>query len=272
MAQPYLLSAPPPGVESLLDLLEVKSSSGINDAVRDESLSVLLGILPGNADLQKIVAFSGGFEKALGIIDAERGIDGGEVVADCAKLLSTMLRFNVSNQNLFRELSLIPALPRVLHFPTPLADGQPAPDTFALQEWTDRKLHHAGQILSVIRILIGGPGGPNQTAMARAGVTRALLELALASNAPNGLKSQALTTLTPIMLSSEPNHKLLSDLPISPLVAIQPDNQHPYGGFVHVPPRPAAVALVAAVVEGDPTAVGQGLRSRAAGVNLFEVG
>jgi hypothetical protein len=108
--------------------------------------------------------------------------------------------------------------------------------------------------------------------MVSGGVTRCLVELALASNAPSVLKSQALNTLTPIITSSVPNQTLLSSLVLSPLMPIHADDEHPNGGFMRVPPRAAVSALIAAVVEGDSTAGGRGLRSRAAGVNLFEVG
>ena len=107
--------------------------------------------------------------------------------------------------------------------------------------------------------------------MVAGGVTRCLLEVALASNAPNGLKSQALNTLTPILTSSAPNQSLLSSLLLSPLLPIHADEEHPNGGFVRIPARPAVEVLVTSVVEGDPSAGGRGLRGRAAGVNMFEV-
>jgi hypothetical protein len=107
--------------------------------------------------------------------------------------------------------------------------------------------------------------------MVTGGVTRCLVELALASNAPNGLKSQALNTLTPILQSSVPNQTLLSGLVLSPLVAVHADEEHPNGGFVRLPMRSAVMALISSVVGGDPGAGGRGLRGRAAGVNMFEV-
>jgi len=119
-------------------------------------------------------------------------------------------------------------------------------------------------------MLIGGPGGGNQSAMAASGVTRCLIEIALASNAPSGLKSQALNTLTPILSSSVPNQTLLSTASLSPLIAVHADEEHPNGGFVRIPPRPAIVALVSTIVEGDSVSGGRGLRGRAAGVNMFE--
>lgn len=251
--------------------------------LRNEALLLLPAMLAGNADLQKIIAFSGAFEKTLEIIRSEGGIEGGIVVQDALTVIGTLLRFNVSNQvsyrkdtssnsqNLFREFSLIPTLPPMLHFPMPLAAEEPAPDAFALQDWPEQKIYNAGLVLGLVRMLVGGPGGGNQSAMGGGGVTRTLLELSLASNAPNALKCQALNTLTPIMLSSVANQALLSTLMISPLVPVQADHEHPGGGFIRLPPRPAAVALAAAVIEGDPSAGGRGLRGRAAGVNMFEV-
>jgi hypothetical protein len=259
---------------------------GAGEMLRNEALLLLPAMLAGNADLQKIIAFSGAFEKTLDIIRAENGVEGGIVVQDALTVIGTLLRFNVSNQvssnttciafsnlkqNLFRELSLIPNLPTILHFPAPLAADEPAPDGFALQDWPEQKLVNAGLVLGLVRMLIGGPGGGNQTAMATGGVTRTLMELSLASNAPNGLKCQAVNTLTPMMLSSVANQGLLSTLMVSPLVPVEADYEHPQGGFIRLPPRPAVVALVAAVIEGDPSAGGKGLRGRAAGVNMFEV-
>jgi hypothetical protein len=108
--------------------------------------------------------------------------------------------------------------------------------------------------------------------MAVAGITRCLIELALSSNAPPALKAQALNTLTPIMLTSPQNQSLLSNLSLAPLVAVPANEEHPNGGFVRLPMRPAVLALVGSVVEGadvEPSA-GRALKGRAAGVNMFE--
>ncbi|WWD17057.1 hypothetical protein CI109_101494 [Kwoniella shandongensis] len=288
VAQSYIMSAPPPGVDGILSVLDPASltgSAGGNpnapgaapaisgwaaEMLRNEALLLLPAMLAGNADLQKIVAFSGAFEKLFQIIDQEGGVDGGIVVQDALTAVGGLLRFNVSNQNYFRELSLIPAIPRIIGFPSPLPLDVATPDEFAVQFWPEQKIYNTGLILGLIRMLVGGPGGGNQTAMVTGGITRCLLELALASNAPNGVKSQALNTLTPILLSSPANQDLLSGLVLSPLVALPPDEENPKGTFARIPLQPAAVALVSAVIEGDASASGRGLRNRAAGVNMFE--
>lgn len=66
--------------------------------LRNEALLLLPALLAGNADLQKIIAFSGAFEKLIDIIAAENGIEGGIVVQDALTVIGTLLRFNVSNQ------------------------------------------------------------------------------------------------------------------------------------------------------------------------------
>ena len=108
--------------------------------------------------------------------------------------------------------------------------------------------------------------------MAASGVTRCLIELALSSNAPPALKAQATNTLIPIMLTSPSNQSLLSQLSLAPLVAVPANEEHPNGGFVRLPMRPAVLALVGGVVEGADvdSSVGRALKGRAAGVNMFE--
>ena len=63
-----------------------------------EALLLLHNLTVTNADLQKIVAFEGAFEKLLDIVFQEGGIEGGIVVQDCLAAVGTLLRFNSSNQ------------------------------------------------------------------------------------------------------------------------------------------------------------------------------
>lgn len=71
---------------------------GASEMLRNEALLLLPAMLNGNADLQKIVAFSGAFEKLFDIINSEGGTDGGIVVQDAMTVVGCLLRFNVSNQ------------------------------------------------------------------------------------------------------------------------------------------------------------------------------
>jgi hypothetical protein len=62
-------------------------------------LLLLISLLSSNADIQKIVAFEGAFDRLFSIIHQEGGISaGGIVVQDCLAAIVALLRFNVSNQ------------------------------------------------------------------------------------------------------------------------------------------------------------------------------
>jgi len=66
--------------------------------LRNETLLLLPQLIQGNADLQKIVAFSGAFERLLRIIEGEGGVEGGIVVQDAMVGMGGLLRYNASNQ------------------------------------------------------------------------------------------------------------------------------------------------------------------------------
>ena len=66
--------------------------------LRNEALLLLPTMLAGNQDLQKIIAFSGAFEKLFEIIEHEGGTDGGIVVQDALTVVAGLIRHNVSNQ------------------------------------------------------------------------------------------------------------------------------------------------------------------------------
>jgi hypothetical protein len=73
-------------------------SGGASEMLRNEALLLLPALIAGNADLQKIVAFSGAFEKLLDIVQREGGVEGGIIVQDTLVAIGSLLRFNVSNQ------------------------------------------------------------------------------------------------------------------------------------------------------------------------------
>lgn len=91
-----MLDGPP--VASAIPGAQPALSSGASEMLRNEALLLLPALLAGNADLQKIVAFSGAFEKLISIIQREGGIEGGIIVQDVLVAIGSLLRFNVSNQ------------------------------------------------------------------------------------------------------------------------------------------------------------------------------
>lgn len=178
------------------------------------------------------MAFEGAFDKLFGIVRSEGGIGaGGIVVQDCLAAVAGLLRWNVSNQvlpwlstpakrdnshagkrspaqNYFRETTCIPMLAPLLLFPRPNALSPQSLATFAFQSWSEQKVINAGLVISIVRMLVGGAGGSgrsqNQEALLKTGLTRCLIELALASNAPAVLKAQVRTTFEGLSGSSGP--------------------------------------------------------------------
>lgn len=91
--QKQVLSAPG-GLGTLVDVLDDK-----RDIIRNEGLLLLISLTSHNADIQKLAAFVGAFDKLLAIIELEGGIAaGGIVVQDALAAIVGLLRYNASNQ------------------------------------------------------------------------------------------------------------------------------------------------------------------------------
>ncbi|GAA5849938.1 hypothetical protein JCM8547_000958 [Rhodosporidiobolus lusitaniae] len=302
--QQYVLTAAG-GVGRLVETLDDS-----REIIRNESLLLIIALTTQNADIQKLLAFEGAFDKLFGIVRSEGGIgSGGIVVQDCLAAVGGLLRWNVSNQNYFRETSCIPLFAPLLLFPRPNALTPQSLSTFAFQSWSEQKVINAGLVISLVRMLVGGAGSGrsgNQKALLQTGLTRCLIELALASNAPAVLKSQSLNALADILRLSPDNQSLLTSLIVTPLIppAVpsspetymsdpsdphapppganpnDPHDPHAQGGdefqqerpnkWRRGEPVPAVVAVVSLAVNGDGTPGREGLRVRAAAASLFE--
>ncbi|KIJ51264.1 hypothetical protein M422DRAFT_158428 [Sphaerobolus stellatus SS14] len=186
MVQGYFIKSPV-GFSNVVFILEEK-----REIIRNEGLIMLQTLISQNAEIQKILAFEGAFEKLFNIVVAEGGIEGGIVVQDSLTIVDGLLRFNVSNQSYFRETSLLLQLIALLFFPANLPPDQPAPQEFALQFWPPQKSTNANLIIGILGMLVGSKGG---NAAEQYTIWRCLLELALASNAPTIVKVKALRTL-----------------------------------------------------------------------------
>ncbi|WIA13922.1 hypothetical protein OEZ85_002492 [Tetradesmus obliquus] len=120
--QACVLSSPL-GVVALSDLL-----ASPMEVLRNEALLLLVGLCSGCPQIANIAAFEGAFERLLGICGSEGGPGGGNVVVqDAAELMNNLLRDNLANQRLFREMGHIQQLPQLLHFtPSPPAPASAA--------------------------------------------------------------------------------------------------------------------------------------------------
>jgi hypothetical protein len=65
---------------------------------RAEATAVLRVLVAQSADVQKVLAFEGAFEKLFQLVAAENGVDGGAPVRDALLCVDALLRFNGANQ------------------------------------------------------------------------------------------------------------------------------------------------------------------------------
>ncbi|CAE6495834.1 unnamed protein product [Rhizoctonia solani] len=228
----------PDGLPAVISILDEK-----REVIRNEALLLLQSLAHQNADIQKILAFSGAFEKLLDIVAAEGGVEGGIVVQDCLAVVDAMLRFNSSNQNYFRELSLPPRIPPLLLYPSPPPPPNvPAPQEFSLQFWDNQKLANAGMLVGIISLLTGSKttaAEPSLRPLEAAGIFRCLVELGLSSNAPAPLKTQAL-----LALPSRPNLAVH----ITPYLPVPGSNGEEWD---RLPEQEALGALVGVALDGE---------------------
>ncbi|KAI5478541.1 hypothetical protein MNV49_004798 [Pseudohyphozyma bogoriensis] len=290
--QGHVLTAPG-GVGRLVEALD-----DAREIIRNEALLLIIALTTSNADIQKLLAFEGAFDKLFAIVRQEGGIGGGGIVVqDCLAAIGGLLRWNVSNQNYFRETSCIPLLAPLLLFPQPKALTPTTLAAFAFQPWSEQKVINAGLVISLVRMLVGGAGtgrAGNQKALLSSGITRCLAELALASNAPAVLKSQSLNALADILRLSPPNQEAIANLTVTPLIPpLAPSHESSYAAAAGEDgermdarvsstqsasdhrwhrgiPVLAIVAAVSLSVQGDGTPGREGLRVRAAAAGLFE--
>ncbi|THV06668.1 hypothetical protein K435DRAFT_848745 [Dendrothele bispora CBS 962.96] len=187
VVQSYFLTAQA-GAASVIATLEDK-----REIIRNEALSTLQLLVTQSADIQKVLAFEGAFEKLFNIVTQEGGIEGGLVVQDTLACVDMLLRFNSSNQNYFHSTPLPPTLSTLLLFPPNLPLSESAPQQFALQFWDAQKEANVGYIVDIIGLLVGGKAGGGD--LESIVFPRLLIELALSSNAPTSLKTRALKLL-----------------------------------------------------------------------------
>ena len=77
----------------------VETLDDSREIIRNESLLLIISLTTSNADIQKLLAFEGAFDKLFAIVRQEGGIgSGGIVVQDCLAAIGGLLRWNVSNQ------------------------------------------------------------------------------------------------------------------------------------------------------------------------------
>ncbi|ETW74646.1 hypothetical protein HETIRDRAFT_423326 [Heterobasidion irregulare TC 32-1] len=254
--QAYFLNAPigPTPVVSLL--------GESREMMKREAVVLISAMIRQSPEIQKILAFEGIFEKLFGIIKQEGGLDGGLFIEDILKVVDTLLRYNTSNQNYFRETNIPSLLCSLLYFDPNVQLHEQVPQEFALQFWNPSKANCASLILETVGMLLGTKGtgeGP--------GFTRLLIEMSLASNAPTVLKVRCLTLL-PANAAV-----LLPNIMLNPYVPVPETNGEEWD---RLEPATGIDALLELVMHGEYNGLDavsrkrDGLDLRAAAVGVFE--
>ncbi|EGO26144.1 hypothetical protein SERLADRAFT_447399 [Serpula lacrymans var. lacrymans S7.9] len=186
VVQGYFLKAPS-GASSVIAVLEDK-----REIIQNESIALIQSLISQSPDIQKVLAFEGAFEKLFHTVTQENGVEGGIVSQDALKCVDGLLRFNTSNQSYFRETTLPSSLCSLLQFPPNLQIQDPVPQEFSLQFWDQQKLINVSLVIGIMGMLISSKGNsaPDSSVF-----VRCFTELALSSNAPTPLKTQALRLL-----------------------------------------------------------------------------
>ena len=153
-------------------------------------LLLLTDVTQYSAELQKLVAFEGCFDRIFAIIDSDGGLSqGGVVVQDCLSLLANLIRYNHSNQSLFRESGGVSRLAQLL----------PSQEKAKLQvqddnEWeSPQKDKNIWGILAILRLfLIKGSVGTlaNQNSFYKYGILQKILDLAFETATAASIKAE----------------------------------------------------------------------------------
>jgi hypothetical protein len=163
--------------------LLVEALGDVQEVVRNESLLLISSLSAVQPEIQKMVAFNGGFETIFRIIRDEGGLGSSVVVNDCLECLLRLLDGNVQTQRFYREMGLFKHLMELL----PLEEGT---NLFLLGQPV------VNGVSSVMRIawkFISHPPGKedattiieNSIAMVRSGFVGALMRVSLFPAPPN---------------------------------------------------------------------------------------
>ncbi|EIE87313.1 hypothetical protein RO3G_12024 [Rhizopus delemar RA 99-880] len=233
----------PMGISRLVDLLDDK-----RDIIRNEGLLLLIGLTRNNTEIQKIVTFQATFEKLLYVIEEQEGISGDIVVQDSLTLMHNLLRYNISDQVYFRETSCIQQIPGLLGY---VGDSEADHVPYSFEDWPPQKVANTILVLQLVRILTEPENSStpiNQTVMAQSGLLLPIVQLALCSNAPSPVRTEALYAIAYVIASNRSNQISLAQIAVASPPALDKDGQ-PQGA--QGLPRPAIVSLISIAVMED---------------------
>ncbi|KAF2099558.1 intracellular protein transport protein-like protein [Rhizodiscina lignyota] len=207
--QECILSAPL-GTTRLVATLDDR-----RDAIRNAGLLLLIDLTQTSTELQKLVAFENAFERIFKLIELEGSLSqGGIVVQDCLSLLANLVRYNNSNQSLFRETGCVVRLSQLL------PGGQTRQSTED-DDWTNpQKDKNLWGLLAILRLFLakGSPSTQlNQTAFQKHGLIQLILNLAFTSTTALPIRAEALYTCADMIRGNARLQEGFAQLQVVPL-------------------------------------------------------
>lgn len=219
----------PMAVSKLMDLL-----MDTREVIRNDALLLLIQLIKGNANIQKIVAFENAFDRLFDVIRDEGSSDGGIVVEDCLIVMINLLKNNSSNQQFFKEGSYIQRLAPMLTLPPELDETG----------WTPQKVSNMHCMLQVVRSLVN-PGNPQlqvqscQRTMRNCSLLETLCKILMSSGVPADILTETINTVAEVIRGDLENQEFLNSI-------MAPSS----------PPQPAIVVLLMSMVnEKQPLAL-----------------
>lgn len=208
--------ASPMGISRLMDLL-----GDSHEILRNEGILLLNGLTRSNADIQKIVAFENAFDRLFAIIIAEGGVDGGIVAQDCLQLMDNLLRFNVSNQNLFRENDFVKRIPQLLLVHDSDFTGTTqliVPIYCKTISWDPQKITNTLHVLAII-VILTEPNTSNlliiQNLLGKSDLMATVFNLATMTNVPLEIRTLSLQVVADIIRNNPSNQSRFAGLDVS---------------------------------------------------------
>lgn len=211
----------PMAVSRLMDLL-----LDSREVIRNDSLLLLIELVKGNANIQKIVAFENAFDRLFDVICNEGGIDGGIVVEDCLILMINLLKNNPSNQQFFKEGSYIQRLAPMLLLSPDLDETG----------WTAQKVSNIQCMLQIIRALVSPSNSQIQVTscqktMRNCSLLETLCKILMGSGVPSDVLTETINTVAEVIRGDNENQQYLNSI-------LAPSS----------PPQPAIVVLLMSMV------------------------
>jgi len=192
------------------------------EAIRNAGLVLLTALTQSSLELQKLVAFESAFDRIFHLIHIEGGLaQGGIVVQDCLELLSNLVRYNPSNQSLFRESGCVSKLAEILRS----TNAEPSDEKDGEVWSSSQRDKNIWGILAVIRFfLVDGSVSTqaNQTAFNKHGLLQQVLNLAFSRSTELPVKAEALYTCADMIRGNPPLQQSFAQFQVASVVDHEP--------------------------------------------------